>query len=94
LWAAYERSRGRRERSLATKALLPAFKEAIDLQKKTVFRWRDAFLAKRRASLSRGPSSGRPPKRTPRQLKRFKEPVMAGPEAAGYATGCWNAAQV
>ncbi|MGB9631811.1 MAG: IS630 family transposase [Chloroflexaceae bacterium] len=60
----------------------------------TIYTWRDAFLVKRWASLSRGKSSGRPPKLTPSQLRRLKELVMAGPEAAGYATGCWNAALV
>ena len=60
----------------------------------TIYTWRDAFLVERWASLTRGKSSGRPPKLTPNQLKRLKELVSAGPEAAGYATGCWNAALV
>lgn len=60
----------------------------------TVYRWRDAFLVNRWASLTRGKSSGRPPKLTPSQLQRLKELVIAGPEAAGYSTGCWNAGLV
>lgn len=60
----------------------------------TIYTWRDAFLVNRWGSLTRGKSSGRPPKLTPSQLKRLKELVIAGPEAAGYATGCWNAGLV
>jgi transposase len=60
----------------------------------TIYRWRDAFLVDRWASLIRGKSPGRPAKLQPNQLKRLKELVVAGPEAAGYATGCWNAALV
>jgi transposase len=59
-----------------------------------IYSWRDGFLVDRWASLLRGKSSGRPPKLTPSQLKRLKELVIAGPEAAGYTTGCWNAALV
>ena len=60
----------------------------------TIYRWRDTFLVNRWTSLIRGKASGRPPKLQPKQLKRLKALVIAGPEAAGYATGCWNAALV
>jgi transposase len=60
----------------------------------TIYTWRDAFLVKRWASLMRGKSSGRPPKLSESQLARLKELVVAGPEATGYATGCWNAALI
>lgn len=60
----------------------------------TIYEWRDGFLVERWASLLRGKSSGRPPKLKPSQLARLKALVIAGPEAAGYETGCWNAALV
>jgi transposase len=59
-----------------------------------IYAWRDAFLVKRWQSLTRGKSSGRPPKLTPGQRARLKELILAGPEQAGYDTGCWNAALI
>lgn len=59
-----------------------------------IYDWRDAFLVKRWESLTRGKSSGRPPKLTLRQRLRLKELVLEGPEKAGYDTGCWNAALI
>jgi transposase len=37
-------------------------------------------------------SPGRPPKLTPTQKQRLRDLVTAGPEAAGYPTGCWSSA--
>lgn len=59
-----------------------------------VYDWRDAFLVKRWESLTRRRSSGRPPKLSQRQRLRLKELVLAGPEKAGYETGCWNTALI
>jgi transposase len=59
-----------------------------------IYDWRNAFLVKRWESLTRGKSSGRPPKLTQRQRVRLKDLVLAGPEAAGYDTGCWNTALI
>ncbi|NTV62944.1 MAG: IS630 family transposase [Oscillochloris sp.] len=66
----------------------------IGVSTTTIYTWRDGFLVKRWASLTRGKSSGRPPKLTPGQRERLKQIVSDGPEKAGYATGCWNAALV
>ena len=48
-------------------------------------RW-DSLLARK--------SPGRPPKLTASQKQRLCELISAGPEAAGYATGCWNSALI
>ena len=45
-------------------------------------------LAEQCASLAYRPSPGRPAKLTPPQKQRLRALVAAGPEAAGYATGC------
>ena len=37
-------------------------------------------------------SPGRPAKLTSSQKQRLREVVTAGPEAAGYQTGCWSSA--
>ena len=42
------------------------------------------------ASLSYRTSPGRPAKLTPTQKRRLCALITAGPEAAGFATGCWT----
>lgn len=60
----------------------------------TIYAWRAAFLVQRWASLVRRTSPGRPAKLTATQRVRLKELVLAGPEAVGYATGCWKSALI
>lgn len=60
----------------------------------TVHGWLRAFLVEQFASLVYRTSPGRPAKLTPTQKQRLRALVAAGPEAAGYATGCWNSAVV
>jgi transposase len=60
----------------------------------TIYAWRDAFVVDRWASLVRGRSPGRPTKLTATQRQRLKDLVVAGPEAAGYDTGCWTTTQI
>ena len=66
----------------------------LDVSTETIYAWRAAFVVRRWQSLTRGSSPGRPPKLTATQRIRLKELVLAGPEAAGYATGCWNSALI
>jgi transposase len=68
--------------------------ERVGVCEETIYAWLRAFLLDRWASLQRRTSPGRPPKLTSRQKARLKEVITAGPEAAGYPTGCWNAALV
>ena len=68
--------------------------ERLGVCEETIYAWLRAFLVDRWASLRRRTSPGRPPKLTPSQQARLKEMITAGPEAAGYPTGCWNAALV
>lgn len=60
----------------------------------TIFNWQHAFLREHWASLRVRTSPGRPSKLTPTQKARLHELVTAGPEAAGYPTGCWNTALI
>jgi transposase len=60
--------------------------------KQTIYNWFHAFVLKRWASLSPRRSPGRPAKLTATQKQRLGELIDAGPEAAGYDTGCWNSA--
>ncbi len=68
--------------------------ERLGVCEETIYAWLRAFLVDRWASLRRRRSPGRPPKLTPGQKARLTAAVTAGPEAAGYPTGCWNSALV
>jgi transposase len=64
--------------------------ERVGVSASTVYRWLQAFIVQRWASLRYGTAPGRPSKLTPAQKERLKELVVAGPLAAGYPTGCWS----
>jgi transposase len=73
---------------------VPALAERLGVSEETIYAWLRAFLADRWASLCPRRSPGRPPKLTASQKARLKAVITAGPEAAGYPTGCWNSALV
>jgi transposase len=79
---------------LADQHAVPAVAERVGQGTSTIYGWLHAFLAERCASLVYRTSPGRPAKLTPTQKQRLRALVAAGPEAAGYATGCWNSAIV
>ena len=56
-----------------------------------VYGWLHAFLVEGVEGLQVQWRGGRPSKLTPTQRARLKELVTAGPQAAGFPTGCWNA---
>ncbi len=58
----------------------------------TIYNWLHAFVQQRFASLHYRKPPGRPAKLTPSQQQRLCALVEAGPEEAGYRTGCWNCA--
>ncbi len=60
----------------------------------TIYHWGQAFVRDRWASLHPKRVPGRPSKLTPTQKARLCELITAGPEAAGYPTGCWNTALI
>jgi transposase len=62
----------------------------LDLGGQTVRDYVHAFLCQGVASLHYRKAPGRPPKLTKTQRKELAELVKAGPEAAGYTTGCWT----
>jgi transposase len=66
----------------------------LKLGRSTLYSWLQAFLRERWASLQARRSPGRPPKLTRSQKQRLCALIAAGPEAAGYATGCWNSALI
>ncbi len=79
---------------LADEQPVPAVAERVGRGAATIYAWLRAFMADRFASLVYRRSPGRPAKLTPSQKQRLRALVLAGPEAAGYPTGCWNSALV
>jgi transposase len=66
----------------------------VGVSESTIYGWLHAFLHERFASLRDRTSPGRPAKLTPTQKQRLRAWIEAGPEAAGYRTGCWNSALI
>src|SRR6266516_3446699 len=65
--------------------------QGIGVSAATVYRWLQQFLAQGIAGLQVHWRGGRPAKLTAQQRERLAEIVRAGPEAAGFPTGCWHA---
>jgi len=61
-----------------------------NLCQQTVYNWLNAFMVEGWDSLEYGKSSGCPPRLTKTQKRQLAEWITAGPEAAGYQTGCWS----
>jgi transposase len=68
--------------------------ERLGVGRSTIYSWVGAFLVERWASLRYRKAPGRPAKLTATQKQRLKALISAGPEVAGYATGCWNSALI
>jgi transposase len=66
----------------------------LGVGRSTVYAWLHAFVLDRFASLQVRKPTGRPAKLTPTQKQRLCALIAAGPEAAGYATGCWHSALI
>jgi len=98
LQAAFRRNHPRAIKRISALLLLadqraPAMvAERLGLGRSTVYAWLRAFLVDGWASLRPRTSPGRPAKLTATQKQRLRDLVTAGPEAAGYPTGCWSSA--
>ena len=79
---------------LADQVPVPTISERLSVGRSTIYAWLNAFLLDRFASLRRRTPPGRPSKLTPSQKRRLCDLLIAGPEAAGYQTGCWHTALV
>jgi transposase len=56
----------------------------------TVYNWLNEFARQRWASLKNEKAPGRPPRLTKTQKRQLAAWIEAGPEASGYASGCWT----
>jgi transposase len=68
--------------------------QRLGLTRQTIYCWLRAFIVDGWRSLRTRSSPGRPAKLTPAQKQRLCDLIGAGPEAAGYDTGCWNSALI
>ena len=66
----------------------------LGLGEQTVRDYRNRFLWNRLASLTYKRSPGRPSKLTKAQRHQLANWIKAGPQAAGYTSGCWNTAMI
>jgi len=64
--------------------------ERLGLGEQTVRDYRNAFLLQGTSSLEYKRSPGRPSKLTKSQRRELADLIKAGPQAAGYTSGCWN----
>ena len=64
--------------------------QRLCISEPSVYRWLRAFLLDGYASLVYRRSPGRPAKLTKVQKTRLRQLITAGPEKAGYPTGCWS----
>jgi len=77
--------------SVGQTAAVTVGQELTGACRQSLYQWVAAFMRQGMASLVRTQVPGRPPKLTKTQKQRLYELVVAGPEAAGYRTACWNA---
>lgn len=79
---------------LADRLPVAAIVKRLGIGRSTVYAWLHAFVLNRFASLHLRKPSGRPAKLTPSQKQRLVALIAAGPEAAGFTTGCWHSALI
>jgi transposase len=63
----------------------------VGVSPSSVYAWLRGFLLEGEAGLRVQWRGGRPPKLTAVQRERLAALIEAGPEAAGFPTGCWHA---
>src|SRR3954453_15493522 len=70
---------------------VPLIAAGVGVSPSTVYAWLRAFLLEGVAGLRVRWRGGRPRKLTKTQRERLAAIIEAGPEAAGFPTGCWHA---
>lgn len=73
-------------RRMALESILALWK----VSQQSVYNWLNEFVRDRWDSLEYERAPGRPPRLTKSQKGKLSEWIEAGPEACGYATGCWT----
>jgi len=68
--------------------------ERVGVDRRSVRRWKRVYRRQGRIGLRARPAPGRPPKLTAAQRRQLTRLVLAGPEAAGYATSLWTCRRI
>jgi transposase len=61
-----------------------------NISQQSVYNWLNEFVRERWESLRYEKAPGRPPRLTKTQKRKLAAWIEAGPEACGYASGCWS----
>jgi len=69
---------------------LPVILALWNVSAQTVYNWLKDFVVNRWEGFCYHKGPGRPPRLTKTQKRQLSDLVKAGPEAVGYATGCWT----
>ena len=96
LQKAYERGDLRAVRRLSVLVMIgerinvAVIRALWDVSVQTVYNWLWSFVRERWDGIQYHKGPGRPPRLTKTQKRELYDLVKAGPEAAGYPTGCWT----
>jgi transposase len=66
----------------------------LEVDPRSVRRWKRAQCSAGKAALRAVPASGRPPKLTPKQRQQLEKQLLRGAQAAGFATDLWTCPRV
>jgi len=66
----------------------------LKVGRRSVRRWKSAFLKRGRKALKAQPASGRPAKLTNSRKERLQDLLVAGAQDAGYPTDLWTCPRV
>jgi|SRR6266581_6990860 len=66
----------------------------LDVDPRSVRRWKHDLRLGGRAALKAVPASGRPPKLSSRQRQRLEKQLLKGAQAAGFASDLWTCPRV
>jgi transposase len=61
-----------------------------NISQQSVYNWLNEFVREGWKSLGYEKAPGRPPRLTKTQKRKLADWIEAGPEASGYASGCWS----
>jgi len=75
---------------IGSRMVLESILALWNVSQQSVYNWLNEFLADRWESLEYEKAPGRPPRLSKSQKRKLSEWIEAGPEACGYATGCWT----
>jgi len=71
-----------------------AVAQRLGVDRRSVRRWKRAYLRKGRQSLKAQPIPGRPPRLSLPQRRRLVRYILKGPEAFGFRTALWTCPRI